>query len=99
MSEWCECKAAKSTYAALGIREGLNGLGVPWVHSTCRKPTYEVWKYHEKFCDECGRSFSSPYINVCSRCSTERPWLGWAWGWQHDQTVKQWRDFSDRPPF
>lgn len=97
--EWCQCTGSKPTYAGLGFKEAIDGSGVPWVHSSCRKPTFGVWQRFEQYCWECGRTFSSPYTNYCEKCSSERPWPSWAWGIAHDEQCKPWKKESTTRPF
>lgn len=61
-SEWCECGNTKE-YTRL-----LETSTSPFVHAPCGKPTWHTWVYFERFCEECGRSFSSPVAEVCDRC-------------------------------
>ncbi len=74
MTEWCECNGA-TTFMAL-TPTGLDG-NEAWVHSECGKPTFEYWQKHEKYCDECGRSFSSPYSDTCVYCTPHEFLVTW----------------------
>lgn len=75
MTEWCECLGA-STFTAL-FPTTLTGHQA-WVHDSCGKPTFEYWQKYEKYCDECGRSFSSPYSDECSSCANPQYLVSWS---------------------
>lgn len=63
MSEWCECLDIDTGYTRLDYIKDE----IIFVHH-CGKPSFLVWKGSEKWCDECGGSFSSPTSDMCRRC-------------------------------
>lgn len=71
MAEWCD-----SSCRSLDAQTTLQGvIGDEPVHS-CGKPSFVIWQEHEKYCDECGRSFSSPWETLCEECCPGE-WVGW----------------------
>ena len=90
-SEWCECNEV-NPYRYLYESNGYC-LEV-MVHSSCGKPAFGVWQAHEQICQECGRSFSTPWEELCRTCietfhneewfiemygSRSEPYRSWAW--------------------
>lgn len=71
--EWCDC----SDELELGFRAVPELPDNIFVHAPCGKPAFLVWKSHEKYCDECGRSFSNPWSDVCLDCASPGPYLSW----------------------
>lgn len=85
--EWCVC-AFPTTFVGLAPT-GVDGTQA-WVHDSCGKPTFEYWQAHEKYCDECGRSFSSPYSDVCRPCSPLDQLVTWLEGLQRTAEMRPW---------
>lgn len=84
LPEWCECPAGgEPTFFGLAGWD-LDGNPV-FVHSECGKPSFGIWQNHEKYCDECGRSFSCPYDDLCESCSLA--YVSWAQALQNAATV------------
>lgn len=87
MTEWCECSDYRG-YTALDVYGHL-----PFVHAACGKPTLPTWLGQEDYCEECGKSFSSPTEEICKRChslwmASDRPWESWAVLWQrHEEMI------------
>src|SRR5262245_53798153 len=72
--EWCEC-ICDNTFMGLSP-VGLDGTQA-WVHAKCGKPTFLYWQVHEKYCDECGRSFSSFWSDICEHCAPKETLVTW----------------------
>lgn len=99
-SEWCDCPDTK------GYSQLLTHSPSPFVHAACGLPTWHTWEHFERYCEECGRSFSSPVAEVCDRCW--RMWFSelgtfpsWSSLWQdHESRIdamrKGWQERSEQ---
>lgn len=60
--EWCDSLDRGFTTLLAVAPEA-----VTFVHD-CGRPSFLVWQRAERYCDECGRSFSSPFKpDLCNR--------------------------------
>lgn len=78
-SEWCNDELNGGYTHLLAVTHEV--VYVHW----CGKPAYLVWKKYERYCDECGRSFSGPgEEDLCEDHGGET----WPGAWQKSAEIR-----------